>query len=35
VIRHGIDLWLGGVHLQGKEAAWRWDEEGRELMVSL
>ena len=24
---NGIDLWLGGVHLQGDEAAWRWDED--------
>ena len=23
---NGIDLWLGGVHLKGKEAAWRWDD---------
>jgi hypothetical protein len=23
----GIDRWLGGVHLQGHEAAWRWDGE--------
>jgi hypothetical protein len=23
----GIDRWLGGVHLQGAEAAWRWDAE--------
>ena len=23
--RSGIDRWLGGVHLQGQEAAWRWD----------
>ena len=22
---HGVDRWLGGVHLQGSEAAWRWD----------
>ncbi|HKV10194.1 MAG TPA: DUF1835 domain-containing protein [Thermoanaerobaculia bacterium] len=22
---HGLDHWLGGVHLQGSEAAWRWD----------
>jgi hypothetical protein len=22
---NGIDRWLGGVHLQGKEAAWRWN----------
>jgi hypothetical protein len=23
--KRGIDRWLGGVHLQGQEAAWRWD----------
>ncbi len=23
---NGIDTWLGGVHLQGKESAYRWDE---------
>lgn len=23
---NGIDLWLGGVHLKGVEAQWRWDE---------
>jgi hypothetical protein len=33
--RNGIDLWLGGIHLAGKEATWRWDEEHRELLVSL
>jgi hypothetical protein len=22
----GIDCWLGGVHLQGREAAWRWNK---------
>jgi hypothetical protein len=22
---NGIDRWLGGVHLEGDEAAWRWD----------
>jgi hypothetical protein len=22
---HGIDRWVGGVHLQGGEVAWRWD----------
>lgn len=22
---NGIDRWLGGVHLQGQQAAWRWD----------
>ena len=35
VIRNGIDLWLGGVHLNGKEAAWRWEEQGQMLLVSL
>jgi len=35
VIENGIDLWLGGIHLQGREAAWRWDEENQELLVSL
>ena len=35
VATNGIDTWLGGIHLQGKEAAWRWDEETRQLMVSL
>ncbi len=23
---NGIDRWLGGVHLEGREARWRWDE---------
>jgi len=23
---YGIDRWLGGVHLQGSHAAWRWDD---------
>jgi hypothetical protein len=35
VVTNGIDTWLGGIHLKGKEAAWRWDEETRQLMVSL
>src|SRR5205814_9828925 len=26
---NGIDRWLGGVHLQGAEARWRWDEKNR------
>jgi hypothetical protein len=30
-IRGGIDLWLGGVHLHGREASWRWDRESRRL----
>jgi hypothetical protein len=24
---HGIDRWLGGVHLHGREAQWRWDSD--------
>jgi hypothetical protein len=34
-IRGGIDLWLGGVHLQGQEPAWRWDREARRLSAHL
>ena len=26
-INRGIDRWLGGVHLRGEEAAWRWDRQ--------
>jgi hypothetical protein len=26
VALNGIDRWVGGVHLQGPEAPWRWDE---------
>ena len=22
---HGVDRWMGGVHLQGREVQWRWD----------
>src|ERR1051326_261129 len=29
---NGIDMWLGGVHLQGNEAAWRWDEQRHALI---
>ncbi|HSK76742.1 MAG TPA: DUF1835 domain-containing protein [Thermoanaerobaculia bacterium] len=29
---HGLDHWLGGVHLQGSEAAWRWDAEAGRLV---
>jgi hypothetical protein len=32
--RGGIDLWLGGVHLHGADAAWRWDADGKALRVS-
>jgi hypothetical protein len=30
---HGIDRWLGGVHLQGSEAAWRWDPDTGRLVA--
>lgn len=30
----GIDRWLGGVHLQGPQAAWRWDEARRQLAAA-
>jgi len=32
---NGIDQWLGGVHLKGDEAEWRWDEQAQELLVRL
>ncbi len=32
VERNGIDRWLGGVHLAGKAAAWRWDENAGRLV---
>jgi len=25
----GLDRWLGGVHLQGRQQLWRWDEPGQ------
>ena len=28
---NGIDRWLGGVHLSGSTAAWRWDAAARQL----
>jgi hypothetical protein len=28
---NGIDRWLGGVHLCGREATWRWDDASRQL----
>lgn len=30
----GIDKWLGGVHLQGRESNWRWDEEAGKLVIA-
>ena len=35
VINNGIDMWLGGVHLHGKESQWRWDDDTQQLLVSL
>jgi hypothetical protein len=32
---NGIEQWLGGVHLEGNEAGWRWDELSQELLVRL
>jgi hypothetical protein len=32
---NGIDQWLGGVHLEGNEADWRWEEQAEELLVRL
>ncbi|HEX8241969.1 MAG TPA: hypothetical protein VF541_00690, partial [Longimicrobium sp.] len=31
---NGIDRWLGGVHLQGHQAAWRWDTEASRLAAA-
>lgn len=31
---NGIDRWLGGVHLHGREAEWRWDEQARALRIA-
>ena len=30
-----IDMWLSGVHLNGKEASWRWDEDQTRLVASM
>ena len=32
VALNGIDRWLGGVHLKGSEAAWRWNSEAGRLI---
>jgi len=29
--RNGIDCWLAGVHLQGRDAQWRWDDARQKL----
>jgi len=31
---NGIDTWLGGVHLHGDDAKWRWDDEAETLTKS-
>ncbi len=35
VVQNGIDEWIGGIHLKGSEAAWRWDNDTQQLLVSL
>jgi hypothetical protein len=32
VALHGIDRWIGGVHLRGRSVPWRWDE-GTERLI--
>jgi|GEM_PF-433091 len=32
IARNGIDRWLGGVHLHGIQAQWRWDNQQRKLV---
>jgi hypothetical protein len=31
---NGIDRWLGGVHLKGDKAAWRWDRGSQRIVAS-
>jgi len=33
VALNGVDRWIGGVHLVGRDVAWRWDE-GVEAVVA-
>ena len=33
VALNGVDRWIGGVHLEGREVAWRWDD-GVEAVVA-
>jgi hypothetical protein len=30
-VLNGINRWIGGVHLQGPHAPWRWDRQARRL----
>ncbi|MBA2680570.1 MAG: DUF1835 domain-containing protein [Ktedonobacteraceae bacterium] len=32
-LHRGIDRWLGGVHLQGSNAQWRWDKQQEKLVA--
>jgi len=32
ILLNGIDCWFGGVHLLGKDAQWRWDENNQKLV---
>ncbi|WP_223167904.1 hypothetical protein [Nonomuraea sp. SYSU D8015] len=34
VTLNGVDRWIGGVHLLGREVRWRWDE-GREALTTI
>jgi hypothetical protein len=33
VVRGGLDVWIGGVHLDGREPRWRWDATHRTLVA--
>ncbi len=32
-VRDGIDVWIGGVHLEGRDPFWRWDAARRTLVA--
>ena len=32
-LQGGVDRWLGGVHLTGDQAKWRWDNEKKTLIT--
>ena len=32
LLHEGIDHWLGGVHLQGSDSLWRWDEKAGKIV---
>jgi hypothetical protein len=33
-LQGGVDRWLGGVHLTGEQANWRWDPENKSLIAA-